>query len=442
VAEPVKIATENDAEDVAGEERRHRERQADGSVEQRARESQPASPIDMPAASPETSEEDPNRRERARSYFRDRPYAKWILLAFLLAIVAGGLFVWHYYSVRESTDDAQIDGHIDPVSARVGGTAVEVNFDNNQYVSAGSVMVQLDPVDYKVALQKAQAELADAHAQVAAAQTGVPITTVGTSSQISGAEANLQSAQKETDAAKARLAEAEANYNKAAADLKRYQQLIGKDEISRQQYDTAVAAEQAAAATVAAARSNIAAAQGRVAQAEAQLRASSTAPQQVAATKAKVNAALATVQRDQAQVQQAALNLGYTTVKAPVNGIASQRNVEPGQVVQPGQPMFAIVNLDDIYVTANFKETQLKYMHPGQPAEIKVDAYGRTYRGHVLNIGGATGARFSLLPPENATGNYVKVVQRSPVRIVFEKGQDPQHLLRPGMSVVPTVLIR
>jgi len=324
----------------------------------------------------------------------------------------------------------------------VGGTVVQVNFENNQYVSAGSVMVQLDPTDYKVALQKAEAELADARAQAVAAQTGVPITSIGTSSQTSVAVANLHSAQKETDAAKARQAEAEANYNKVASDLKRYEMLIGKDEISRQQYDTAIAADQAAAATVAAARSNVAAAQGRVAQAEAQVRAASTAPQQVAVTRAKANSALATVQRDEAVAQQAALNLAYTTVKAPVNGIVSQRNVEPGQVIQAGQPVYAIVNLDDIYVTANFKETQLKNMHPGQPAEITVDAYGRTYRGHVLNIGGATGARFSLLPPENATGNYVKVVQRIPVRIVFEKGQDPQHLLRPGMSVEPTVLTK
>ncbi|MBV9608446.1 MAG: HlyD family secretion protein [Acidobacteria bacterium] len=398
-------------------------------------------PAAADAAAP-APEEEPNRRERARSYFRDRPRAKWILFGLLLALIAGGVFVWHYYAIRESTDDAQIDGHIDPVSARVGGTAIQVNFDNNQYVTAGSVMVQLDPTDYKVALQRAEAELADAKAQLAAAETGVPITTIGTSSQTSVAEANLESARKEADATRARLGEAEANYNKAASDLKRYQQLIGKDEISRQQYDTAVAAEQSAASSVAAARSNIAAAQGRVAQAEAQLRASSTAPQQVAATKAKASGALATVQKDQAQVQQAELNLSYTTVKAPVNGIVSQRNVEPGQVIQPGQPVFAIVNLDDIYVTANFKETQLKNMHPGQPAEIKVDAYGRTYRGHVLNIGGATGARFSLLPPENATGNYVKVVQRIPVRIVFEKGQDPEHLLRPGMSVTPTVLTK
>lgn len=390
---------------------------------------------------PENGEEG-SRRERARSYFREHPGAKWLLLGVLIVFLIAGLAVWHYYSIRESTDDAQIDGHIDPVSPRVGGTVTQVNFDNNEYVTAGAVMAQLDPTDYKVALQRAEAQLADARAQAAAAHTGVPITSVGTSSQLLTAEANLHSAQQEADAAKARLAEAEAHYKMAAADLKRYQQLVEKDEISRQQYDNAVSAEQAAAATVAAARASAAAAEGRVAQARAQVRAASTAPEQVAVTRAKADAADAAVRRDQALLEQARLNLEYTTVKAPVNGIASQRNVEPGQVVQPAQPLFAIVNLDDIYVTANFKETQLKNMRPEQVAKVKVDAYGHTYNGRVLSIGGATGARFSLLPPENATGNYVKVVQRIPVRIVLDRGQDPNHLLRPGMSVVPTVMTK
>ncbi len=386
--------------------------------------------------------EEQTGRQRARSYFKEHPRAKWVLLAVLAVVIALGVTAWRYSGVRESTDDAQIDAHIDPISARVGGTVIEVNFENNQMVSAGQVMVKLDPTDYQVALQHAQAELADALAQAAAARSGVPITSIGTSSQISVAEANLHSAQQEADAAKARLQETEAAYTKAATDLKRYQQLIAKDEISRQQYDTALTTEQGAAAAVSAARAMVAAADGRVAQAQAQVRAASTAPQQVAVTRARAGAAEAAVQRDQALLQQAKLNLEYTTVKAPVNGIVSQRNVEPGQVVQPGQPLYTIVNLDDIWVTANFKETELKNMRPGDPATIHVDAYGRDYKGHVLSIGGATGARFSLLPPENATGNYVKVVQRIPVRIVFEKGQDPNHLLRPGMSVEPTVVTK
>lgn len=384
-------------------------------------------------------EEQLSRRQRARSYFQQHPRAKWVLLLMLFVIVAGAVLVWHYYSVRESTDDAQIDGYIYPVSARVSGTAIKVNFDNNMYVDKGAVLVELDPTDYQVALQRAQADLADAEASALAARTTVPITHTGTSSQLSAAQAAVATAQKDEMAARARVVDAEARYKKAASDLRRMQQLIAKDEISQQQYDAAVTTEQAAKATVDAERANEAAAQSRVIQAQANVRAAETAPQQVAVTRARAGSAEALVQRARAAVEQARLNLQYTTIRAPVAGVVSQRNVEAGQVIQPGQPLFGIVDLDNIWVTANFKETELKNMRPGQPARVKVDAYGRTYTGHVDSIGGATGARFSLLPPENATGNYVKVVQRVPVKIVFDKGQDPQHLLRPGMSVVPTV---
>ncbi len=387
-------------------------------------------------------EEQRSRRQRARSYFREHPRAKWVLLLILIVILAAGLWVWHYYSIRESTDDAQIDGYIYPVSSRVAGTAIQVNVDNNMYVDKGAVLVQLDPTDYQVALQRAEADLADAEASAAAARTGVPITQTGSASQLNVAKANLAAAQREQDAARARLADAQARYNKAQSDYRRMQQLIARDEISQQQYDAAVAMEQAAAATVDAERANVAAAQSRVAQADAQVRAAETAPQQVAVTRSRASAAEAAVMRAKAAVAQAQLNLQYTTIRAPVSGIISQRNVDPGQVVQAGQPLFGIVDIDNIWVTANFKETQLKNVRPGQPAKISVDAYGHTYSGHVDSIGGATGARFSLLPPENATGNYVKVVQRVPVKILFDKGQDPHHLLRPGMSVVPTVLTK
>ena len=386
--------------------------------------------------------EERSRRERARSYFKDRPHAKWVLLALFLAAVIAGLAVWRYYAVRETTDDAQIDGHIDPVSARVSGTVVQVSVDDNQYVEKGTVLVQLDPTDYQVALDKAKAELADAQAAARAARTGVPITAVGTSSQVSLAQANVAAAEKEEEAARARVQEAEAKYTKAASDLRRMEQLIARDEISQQQYDAAVATEKGARATVDAERANEAAARSRVRQAEAQLRSARTGPQQVEVTRARAGSAEAAVARAQANLDQARLNLEYATLKAPVSGIVSQRHVEPGQVVQPGQPLLAIVELDDLWVTANYKETQLRNMHPGQPAKISVDAYGHTYNGHVDSIGGATGARFSLLPPENATGNYVKVVQRVPVKIVLEKGQDPDHRLRPGMSVVPTVITK
>jgi membrane fusion protein (multidrug efflux system) len=387
----------------------------------------------------EWQEEEPSRRQRARSYFQQHPRTKWVLLLVVLVIIAGVVWVWHYYSIRESTDDAQIDGYIYPVSARVAGTAIRVNFDNNMYVEKGAVLVELDPTDYQVALQRAEADLADAEATALAARTTVPITHTGTSSQLSAAQAALATAQKDEMAARAQLVDAEARYRKAASDLRRMQQLITKDEISQQQYDAALTTEQAAQATVDAQSASVAAAQSRVVQAQANVRAAESAPQQVAVSRARAGAAEALVQRARAAVEQARLNLQYTTIRAPVSGIVSQRNIEPGQVIQAGQPLFGVVDLDNIWVTANFKETQLKNMRPGQPARIKVDAYGRTYTGHVDSIGGATGARFSLLPPENATGNYVKVVQRVPVKIVFDKGQDSQHLLRPGMSVVPTV---
>jgi membrane fusion protein (multidrug efflux system) len=385
--------------------------------------------------------EGPSARRSARSYFQQHPGAKWLLLIVLLAIAASSIAVWRYYAARETTDDAQVDAHIAPVSARVSGTAIAVNVDDNQLVKAGQVLVQLDPKDYQVALERAKADMADALAGRLAARTAVPITHTSTTSALETARANLAAAQKEVSMAEARLREAEANHTKAAQDLERMRQLVAKDEVSRQQYDAAVAAEQAARASVDAAQAAVAAAHSHVVQAEAQVRAAQTGPQQVAVTEARAGAAGANVQKYEAAVAQAQLNLEYTTIKAPVNGIVSKRNVEPGQVVQPGQPLLAIVNFEDIWVTANYKETQLEKMKIGQTATIHVDAYNRDYKGHVDSIGGGTGARFSLLPPENATGNFVKVVQRVPVKIVFEQGQDLTGL-RPGMSVVTTVIVK
>jgi membrane fusion protein (multidrug efflux system) len=220
------------------------------------------------------------------------------------------------------------------------------------------------------------------------------------------------------------------------------EQLVQKDEVSRQQYDAAVAAAGSSRASLDAAIASVASAESRAAQARAQADAAHTVPEQIKITQARAGAATAEAQKYQAVLDQSQLNLGYTKIVAPVTGILNKRSVEPGQVVQAGQPLFSIVDLDDIWVTANFKETQLKNMKPGQRVNIHVDAYGRDYTGTVESIGGATGARFSLLPPENATGNYVKVVQRIPVRIRIDKGQDTNHLLRPGMSAVPTVLVK
>jgi membrane fusion protein (multidrug efflux system) len=380
--------------------------------------------------------------QRRLGYFRTHPRAKWVIAVVALLLIGAGIFFWHYYSVRESTDDAQIDGHIDPISPRVTGTVLRVLHDDNQFVQAGELLVELDPKDYEVAVDRARADLASAQANAVAAHVGVPLTQTTSSSQLTAADAAVKAAQREVESAKARLNEAQANYAKVAADLKRMELLIAKDEISRQQYDAAVAAATSARAMVDSANAQVASAESRAAQAQAQAEAARTVPEQLKVTRARAGAATAEVQRAVSALAQAELNLKYTKIYAPVTGVLSKRNVEPGQVVQAGQPVFSIVNLDDIWVTANFKETQLKDMRVGQRAKIKVDAYGREYNGQVESIGAATGARFSLLPPENATGNYVKVVQRIPIRIRFDKGQDPNHELRPGMSVVPTVFTK
>ncbi|HEY1938660.1 MAG TPA: HlyD family secretion protein [Candidatus Angelobacter sp.] len=376
---------------------------------------------------------------RGVGFFTTHPNAKWIIAALVIVLLAAGFFIWQYYSVRESTDDAQIDGHIDPISARVTGSVVNVLHDDNEVVQAGTLLVELDPKDYQVAVDRARADLANAQANAIAANVGVPLTQTTSSSQLLAADAGVKGAQRDIENAQAKLNDAQANYAKTSADLKRMEMLVAKDEVSRQQYDAAVAANNSAKANVDAATAAIASAESRVAQAQAQAEAARTVPEQLKVTRARAGAASAEVQRAISTLAQAELNLKYTKIVAPVTGVLSKRNVEPGQTVQVGQPLFSIVNLDDIWATANFKETQLRDMKVGQKVKIKVDAFGRDYQGTVESIGGATGARFSLLPPENATGNYVKVVQRIPVRIRFDKGQDPDHQLRPGMSVEPTV---
>jgi membrane fusion protein (multidrug efflux system) len=375
-------------------------------------------------------------------YFRAHPMAIWVIAAVVILLLVGGIFVWHYYSVRESTDDAQIDGHINPISPRVTGTVLRVLHDDNEVVQAGTLLVEMDPKDYQVAVDRAHADLANAQANATAANVGVPITETTTSNQLVAANAGVTTAGRDIESAKAKLNDAQAMYAKTSADLKRMEMLIAKDEISHQQYDAAVAANNSAKANVDAATAGIASAESRAAQAQAQAEAARTVPEQLKVTKARAGAASAEVQRYVSALAQAELNLQYTKIYAPVTGVLSKRSVEPGQVVQAGQPLFSIVNLDDIWTTANFKETQLKGMQVGQKATIKVDAYGKDFNGTLESVGGATGARFSLLPPENATGNYVKVVQRIPVRIRFDPNQDPNHQLRPGMSVEPTVFIK
>ena len=379
----------------------------------------------------------------------------WLIIAIVIVLAGAGIWLFHYYSTFETTDDAQVDGHINPISARVGGYILTVNVTDNQYVGAGTVLAQIDPKDYQVAVDKAKADLASAEATALAAGRNVPITTVNSASQLASAnadvtdmQAGILAAQGQADAAKAALAEAQANDVKAQSDLARYKQLVAKQEVSQQQYDQAVAAAAASAASVTAARASATAAgemvheaQGKLLQAGASVRSAQLAPQQVDVSKAQFSSADALVAQKKSQLEQALLNLQYCTIVAPVAGVVN-KNVEIGMNVQPGQQLLSIVPLEDVWVTANFKETQLRHMRPGQPVEISVDAYGRKYQGKVDSIAGASGSRFSLLPPENATGNYVKVVQRLPVKIVLDPGSNKDHLLRPGMSVTPKVEVK
>ena len=415
------------------------------------------------------AEKEPNGNG-VRGYFAQHPRAKWGVLALVLILVIGGFGIWRYFTVRETTDDAQIEAHINPISARISGTVVAVKVENNESVKAGTVLVQIDPTDYQVALERAQADYAEAQAAAQAAGINVPITTTTTGSQLSSADAGLEqaqagvtaartevsAAQSQLTAAQARLREDRAKDTRAARDLERMKLLISKDEISQQQYDAAVAeaaAFHAAAAAdqakvsaaeqaVSVAESHVLQAQASLAQARATVRAAHTAPQQISIKRSQAASAEARVLAAKAALDRARLNLDYTTVKAPVDGVVSKRSVEIGQNVQVGQPLMALVQVDEVWVEANYKETALKNMRPGQRATIHVDTFGRDYKGYVLSIAGATGEKFSLLPPENATGNYVKVVQRVPVKIFFDQGQDPHHLLRPGMSVEPTVITR
>jgi membrane fusion protein, multidrug efflux system len=393
---------------------------------------------------------EPERRGRS---FKLHSGTKWALLLIVLVLVVGGIFVWRYYSTHESTDDAQIDGDIYPISSRINGHVVAVEVENNEFVKKGTVLVQVDPTDYKVALERAQADYAMAVARAQASSVGIPITSVNSSSGISSAQAQVEQAQaaiaaaeKQSLAAQARVKQTEANYARAKSDLARYAQLIKKDEVSEQQYDHArqtaeadSAAVTAAQSAAAAAQQEVSLAQARLSEAKAGLLASKTGPQRVRVSRAEANAAEAAVKTAKTAMDQAQLNVDYCVVRAVADGIVGKKAVEPGQNIGIGQALMAIVPVQGLYVTANYKETELKDMRPGDPATIHVDAYDHDYKGHVLNIAGATGERFSLLPPENATGNYVKVVQRIPVKIVFDPGQDSEHLLRVGMSVEPTV---
>ncbi len=387
----------------------------------------------------------------------------------VVVVLLLGVGAWLWLTAgRESTDDAQTESHVVQISARVGGTVTGVLVKDNQTVEAGATLVEIDPRDYQIAVERAKADLADAEASAKAAASNVTVTSTSAASNVTTAtggvsqsraaieeaQRGVEGARGQLEAARSAVRQAEANSTKATRDVERLKGLLAKDEVSQQQYDAAVAAADAQKAGVDAAKGGVAAAEAGVSaaesrlmqahvgeeQARAALKSAETAPQQISVIQARAAAAQAHADQMRAQLAQAELNLQYATVKAPAKGLVSRKTVEPGQIVQPGQPLLAIVPLEDVWVIGNFKETQLEHMRPGQRVTVKVDAIGgKEFTGKVESIAAATGARFALLPPENATGNFVKVVQRVPVKIVLDPGQDPNHLLRPGLSAEPTV---
>jgi membrane fusion protein (multidrug efflux system) len=410
-------------------------------------------------------EEEPARKGLANLRTRGLLFAGGIVL---LAVVVG-LFL--YYRNRESTDDAQVDGHITQISSKVYGRVGEVLVDDNQQVKAGQVLVKLDPRDLQAAVDQSKAQLALAETDAQSAGVDVPRTQLNTQSgtsnadaQLAGAQADLMRAQSTYDQARTSdLAYAQANIEKskanaqlAQADLERYRPLMQKGEISKQQFDAAQANADATASSLRAdqeklaqaqrgvdiAKAQLDAANARVDQAKAGIISAKADTKQVVMRQADSQGKIAMVQQARAALEAAQLNLEYTTVVAPVDGVVTHKQVEVGQIVQQGQGLMVVVPLQDVWVTANFKETQLRSMKPGQKAEVKVDTYDKTFSGHVDSIAGATGAVLSLLPPENATGNYVKVVQRVPVKIVLDPIPADQAILRPGMNVVATAITK
>jgi membrane fusion protein (multidrug efflux system) len=416
----------------------------------------------------------------------------------LLIVAALGLYYWLYARSHESTDDAFIDGHIIQISPKATGYVLKIYVSDNQQVKAGDLVAELDARDYEAKVAQAKAALDAGLAQRHQAETQVTLTRANTRSnqqqaaagvrqarsEVGGAQANasaersrigqasasVSNASAVVDQNRAELKAAQAKAQRANADVKRYELLYSKDEVSRQQLDIAVAATRTADAEVEAARQKVSAsearvtelraaeaaqnqnarraqtqitgAQAQVSEAQGRLAQANTAPQQIAVSEAQAKTAGANLESLQAALNEAELQLSYTKIYAPEGGRVTRKAVEVGALVQVGQPLMAIVP-GDVWVTANFKESQIGKIRPGQPVEIIVDAYSdKTFKGHVDSIQAGTGARFSLLPAENATGNYVKVVQRIPVKIVFDEPVDPQHLLAPGMSVVPEIKVK
>jgi len=402
-------------------------------------------PVPQPTAQ---KKPDPVTRGRGRAFI--------IFFVVLLIAAAVGIYFWLQSRQFESTDDAEVEAHLNSISSRVDGSITAVYVDNNQIVKAGDPLVDLDPRDFQVAIDQARAQVAQARSQVVAQQPNVPITQIENSTNISGAEADVANAEagvgvaeRDRESAVARLAEAEANAAKAKADLARYTLLIKNEEVSQQEFDQVAATAKAQDATVTANRAAVQAAASTVQQRQAQLaqvksrlsQYQSNAPAQLAIRQANVQSQQANQQTAQAMLEQAELKLSYTKIVAPAAGIVLKRSAEVGERINAGQQLLMIAQIADIWVTADFKETQLHNIHPGQSARIHVDAVRQDFEGYVENIGGSTGAISSVLPPENATGNYIKVVQRIPVRLRFKPNQNGLDRLRPGMSVEPDVRI-
>jgi membrane fusion protein (multidrug efflux system) len=377
--------------------------------------------------------------------------ARGIAGAVLLVAAIAGTMLWLDSRHYETTDDAQVDGHFAELSTRIEGTVVWVNpnAENDHTVKAGDLILQLDPRDYEVAIERAKADLKVRQSQAHAAQLVVPITDASAFNQLRGAEAarqealaGVETAQADLLGAQHRLARDETVAGRAERDRMRYKALVEKREISRSDYDARETDALAAAQAVESDRAAIAADERKVAQGgsvvvqrEAQIESARTAPQQLQNARANSDSAQGAIDQALAEVHAAELNLSYTKIYAPVSGVVGHKTVELGHRVQPGQTLLTVVPVDDIWITANFKETQLHHMHPGQPVTVHIDSFDKDYRGVIEDMAGASGPLFSLFPPENATGNYVKIVQRFPVRVHIDKDQDPEHKLRPGMSV-------
>jgi membrane fusion protein (multidrug efflux system) len=382
---------------------------------------------------------------------------KPIIIGLAIVAVAAGTAYWLYAQNYENTDDAQVDGTISNISPRVSGTVTAVYVIENQPVKQGDVLAEIDPTDLQISLDQAKAQVAQAQAQVAAEDPNVSITEASNVSAVSsarsdlaGAQAALSGAQNEAAQLTAQIAQAVANDRQAQLEKQRSEKLVAQGAVAQSDYDQHLNAAVASAANVEALRQSLAAAKDRVTQQQSTITAlqsrftevKSNAPRQVATRTASLSVRAAALELAQAQEAEAEKNLSYAKIIAPVTGIVAKKAIAVGDHVAPGQQVVAISQTSDFWITANYRETQLEHMQPGQPASIKIDALGTSLSGTVESIGGATGARLSVLPPENASGNYVKVVQRIPVRIHFDANQGSMDRLRIGMSAEPTVTVR